>query len=65
MAFHPQTDGQSKRTIQILDDMFRACVLDFKGNWIQYLSLINLTTTTVIRRILVCRHMKHSTGRKC
>ena len=28
-TYHPQTDGQSKRTIQILEDMLRACVLDF------------------------------------
>ena len=31
-AFHPQIDGQSKRTIQTLEDMLRACVLDFKGS---------------------------------
>ena len=30
-AFHPQTDGQSERTIQILEDILCACVLDFKG----------------------------------
>ena len=30
---HPQTNGQSERTIQTLEDMLRACVLDFKGNW--------------------------------
>ncbi|GKD59803.1 putative reverse transcriptase domain-containing protein [Tanacetum coccineum] len=28
-AYHPQTDGQSERTIQTLEDMLRACVLDF------------------------------------
>ncbi|KAJ8752697.1 hypothetical protein K2173_006499 [Erythroxylum novogranatense] len=32
-AFHPQTDGQSKRTIQTLEDMLRMCVLDFGGDW--------------------------------
>ncbi|GJU27009.1 putative reverse transcriptase domain-containing protein [Tanacetum coccineum] len=32
-TYHPQTDGQSKRTIQTLEDMLRACVLDFKGSW--------------------------------
>lgn len=30
-AFHPQTNGQSKRTIQTLENMLRACVLQFKG----------------------------------
>ena len=30
-AFHPHTDGQSERTIQVLEDMLRACVLDHKG----------------------------------
>ena len=31
-TFHPQIDGQSERTIQTLEDMLRACVLDFKGS---------------------------------
>ena len=31
-AAHPQTDGQSKRTIQTLEDILRACVIDFKGS---------------------------------
>nr|GEV18511.1 hypothetical protein [Tanacetum cinerariifolium] len=31
-AYHPQTEGQSERTIQTLEDMVRACVLDFGGN---------------------------------
>ncbi|GJY77660.1 putative reverse transcriptase domain-containing protein [Tanacetum coccineum] len=32
-AYHPQTDGQSERTIQTLEDMLRAWVIDFGGNW--------------------------------
>ena len=32
-AFHPQTDGQSERTIQVLEDLLRLCVLDFGGSW--------------------------------
>ena len=38
-AFHPQTDGQSERTIQVLEDMLRACVLDHKGSWEKHLPL--------------------------
>ena len=39
-VFHPQTDGQSGRTIQILEDMMRASVFEFQGNWDGHLSLI-------------------------
>ena len=42
-AFHPQTDGQSERTIQILEDMLRACVLDFHGTWEDHLPLVEFT----------------------
>ncbi|CAA7026181.1 unnamed protein product [Microthlaspi erraticum] len=38
-AYHPQTDGQSERTIQTLEDMLRACVLDWEGKWGKYLPL--------------------------
>ncbi|GJY07727.1 putative reverse transcriptase domain-containing protein, partial [Tanacetum coccineum] len=38
-AYHPQTDGQSERTIQTLEDMLRACVLDFMGRWDVHLPL--------------------------
>ncbi|GJT06390.1 putative reverse transcriptase domain-containing protein [Tanacetum coccineum] len=36
-AYHPETDGQSERTIQTLEDMLRACAIDFGGNWDTYL----------------------------
>ena len=38
--FHPQTDDQSKRTIQMLEDMLRTCVLDLKGSWVEHLPLV-------------------------
>ena len=38
-AFHSQTDGQSEGTIQILEDMLRACAIDFQGSWDKYLPL--------------------------
>nr|GEX29271.1 putative reverse transcriptase domain-containing protein [Tanacetum cinerariifolium] len=32
-AYHPETDGQSERTIQTLEDMLRACAIDFGKGW--------------------------------
>ena len=39
-TFHPQTDGQLERTIQVLEDMLRACVLDHKDSWEEHLPLV-------------------------
>ena len=39
-SFHPQTDGQSEKTIQELEDMLRACVLDHKGCWEEHFPLM-------------------------
>uniref|UniRef100_A0A2N9III7 Reverse transcriptase n=1 Tax=Fagus sylvatica TaxID=28930 RepID=A0A2N9III7_FAGSY len=39
-AFHPQSDGQSERTIQTLEDMLRACILDLGGRWDDHLPLV-------------------------
>ena len=38
-AFHPQTDGQSERTIQVFEYMLRACVIEFGGHWDSFLPL--------------------------
>ncbi|GJT13064.1 putative reverse transcriptase domain-containing protein [Tanacetum coccineum] len=39
-AYHPQTDGQSERTIQTLEDMLRACSIDFGKGWVNHLPLV-------------------------
>ena len=39
-AFHPQIDGKSDRTIQVLEDMLRACILDFKGSREEHFPLV-------------------------
>ncbi|GKA07761.1 putative reverse transcriptase domain-containing protein, partial [Tanacetum coccineum] len=39
-AYHPETDGQSERTIQTLEDMLRAYVMDFGGSWDTHLPLV-------------------------
>ncbi|XP_070050506.1 uncharacterized protein [Nicotiana tomentosiformis] len=38
-----ETDTQAERTIQTLEDMLRACVIDFKGSWDDHLPLIEFT----------------------
>jgi len=42
-AYHPQTDGQSERTIRTLEDMLRACVLDWGDSWEQNLPLVEFS----------------------
>nr|GEZ81832.1 putative reverse transcriptase domain-containing protein [Tanacetum cinerariifolium] len=42
LAYHPKTDGQSKRTIQTLEDMLRACILDFGKGWDKHLPLAEI-----------------------
>ena len=42
-TFHPQTDDQSERVIQVVEDRLRACMLDFKGNWSNHLLLVEFT----------------------
>nr|GFA62681.1 DNA/RNA polymerases superfamily protein [Tanacetum cinerariifolium] len=39
-TFHPQTDGQSERTIQTLEDMLRSCALEWTGSWDDYICLV-------------------------
>ncbi|GJT65040.1 putative reverse transcriptase domain-containing protein [Tanacetum coccineum] len=39
-AYHPETDGQSERTIKRLEDMLRACVLNFGKGWDRHLPLV-------------------------
>ena len=41
-TFHPQMDGQAECTIQTLEDMLRACVMDFKGSWDDHLPPVRL-----------------------
>ena len=43
IAFHPQTDGQSERLIQVLEDMLRGCVMEFSGSWDRYIPLMEFT----------------------
>ncbi|CAA7016376.1 unnamed protein product [Microthlaspi erraticum] len=42
-AFHPETDGQTERTIRTLEDMLRLCILDWAGMWEDHLPLIEFS----------------------
>ncbi|GJX59183.1 putative reverse transcriptase domain-containing protein [Tanacetum coccineum] len=48
-AYHPQTDGQSERTIQTLEDMLRACVIDFGNGWVKHLPLVEFSYNNIWR----------------
>ncbi|GJY94403.1 putative reverse transcriptase domain-containing protein [Tanacetum coccineum] len=47
-ACHPETDGQSERTIQTLKDMLRACVIDFEKGWERHLPLVEFSYNNII-----------------
>ncbi|GKB82782.1 putative reverse transcriptase domain-containing protein, partial [Tanacetum coccineum] len=65
MAYHPQTDGQSERTIQILEDMLRACVLDFGGSWDVHLPLLEFSYNNSYHSSVRCATFEALYGRKC
>ena len=64
-AFHPQTDGQSERTIQTLEDMLRMCVLDFKGSWDQYLPLVEFAYNNSYHSSIGMAPYEALYGRRC
>jgi hypothetical protein len=64
-TFHPQTDGQSERTIQTLENMLRACVLDLKGSWIQYIPLIEFAYNNSFQTSIGMAPYEALYGRKC
>ena len=63
--FYPQTDGQSKRTIQTLKDMLRACVLEFKDSWVKYLSLVEFAYNNSYQASIGMTLYEALYGRKC
>ena len=64
-AFHPQSDGQSERTIQTLEDMLRACVLDFSSSWSKYLPLIEFSYNNSFQASIGAAPYEILYGRKC
>ncbi|KAD1917835.1 hypothetical protein E3N88_42138 [Mikania micrantha] len=64
-AYHPQTDGQTERTIQTLEDMLRCCVVDFGGSWDNHLPLIEFSYNNSYHTSIKCAPFEALYGRKC
>ncbi|XP_070022667.1 uncharacterized protein [Nicotiana sylvestris] len=64
-AFHPHTDGQAERTIHTLEDMLRACVIDFGGNWDDHLPLIEFACNNSYQASIGMAPFEALYGRMC
>ncbi|GJR29188.1 putative reverse transcriptase domain-containing protein [Tanacetum coccineum] len=64
-AYHPETYGQSERTIQTLEDMLRACVMDFGGSWDTHLPLVEFSYNNSYHASIMCVPFEALCGRKC
>nr|GFA78003.1 reverse transcriptase domain-containing protein [Tanacetum cinerariifolium]GFA81366.1 reverse transcriptase domain-containing protein [Tanacetum cinerariifolium] len=64
-AYHPQTDGQSGRTTQTLEDILRACILDFEGSWDVHLLFIEFSYNNSYHSSVRCAPFEALYGRKC
>ena len=64
-TFHPQTDGQSERVIQVLEDMLRGCVLYFLRSWDRYISLMEFAYNNSYQSGIGMAPYEALYGRKC
>ena len=64
-TFHPQMDGQSERTIQTLEDMLKAYMLEFKGSWDRHLPLMKFSYNNSYQSSIEMAPYEALYGRKC
>nr|GEX37706.1 putative reverse transcriptase domain-containing protein [Tanacetum cinerariifolium] len=64
-AYHLETDGQSKRTTQTLEDMLRACVINFGGSWCRHLPLVEFSYNNSYHASIKAAPFETLYGRKC
>ncbi|GJS81571.1 putative reverse transcriptase domain-containing protein [Tanacetum coccineum] len=64
-AYHPKTDGQSERTIQTLEDMLRACVIDFGKRWEKHLPLVEFSYNNSYHASIKAAPFEALYGQKC
>ena len=65
MAFHPRADVLAERTIQTLEDMLRACVIDYKGSWDDHLPLIEFAYNNSFHDSIGMAHYEALYERRC
>ncbi|GJX09047.1 putative reverse transcriptase domain-containing protein [Tanacetum coccineum] len=64
-AYHPQTDEQSERTIQTLEDMLCDYVIDFRNGWVKHLPLVEFSYNNSYHASIKAAPFKALYGRKC
>ncbi|GKD06895.1 reverse transcriptase domain-containing protein [Tanacetum coccineum] len=64
-AYHPETNGQSERTIQTLEDMLRACVIDFGKGWVKHLPLAEFSYNNSYHASIKATPYEALYGQKC
>nr|GEW16019.1 putative reverse transcriptase domain-containing protein [Tanacetum cinerariifolium] len=64
-AYHPETDDQSERTIQTLEDMLRACMIDFGKGWVKHLPLCEFSYNNSYHASIKAAPYEALYGRKC
>ncbi|GJT37061.1 reverse transcriptase domain-containing protein [Tanacetum coccineum] len=64
-AYRPQTDGQSERTFQTLEDMLRPCVIDFRNGWERHLPLIKFSYNNSYHASIKDAPFEALYGQKC
>ncbi|GJZ62402.1 putative reverse transcriptase domain-containing protein [Tanacetum coccineum] len=65
VAYHPQTDRQSERTIQTLENILRACVIDFRKGWVNHLPLVEFSYNNSYHASIKAAPFEALYGRKC
>jgi transposase InsO family protein len=64
-AYHPQTDGQTERVNQILEDMLRACALQYGGSWDKSLPYAEFSYNNSCQESLKMAPFQMLYGRRC
>ncbi|GJV80537.1 putative reverse transcriptase domain-containing protein [Tanacetum coccineum] len=64
-VYHPQTDGQSERTIQTLEDMLRACLIDFGKGWVNHFPLVEFSYNNIYHASIKVAPLEALYSRKC